>query len=122
MDWYCENIIHGDTVVEKVYESETVIAFHHTRPFWEHHIVVIPKQHIESMASSESNNSSLLSEIMGVLSNLARDFESSYGGCHIGTNVGTYQSAKHMHWYIHSGARVRDRQGNLIADPTSKDS
>lgn len=43
MDWHCENIINGDLSVNKVYESDNIVAFHHTRPFWEHHIVAIPK-------------------------------------------------------------------------------
>jgi len=42
MDWYCENVINGDLNIDKVYESETILAFHHTKPFWEHHIVVVP--------------------------------------------------------------------------------
>lgn len=119
MDWYCENIINGDLSVNKVYESENIVAFHHTRPFWEHHIVAIPKTHIESMASSEAHNPELMSELMSVMHQLAIDFKDKYGGCHIGTNVGSYQSAKHMHWYIHAGQRVRDRDGNLI-DERSK--
>lgn len=114
MDWYCENVINGDLKIDKVYESETILAFHHTKPFWEHHIVVVPKQHIESMASPEARDPNLMAEIMNLMSELAEDFQAKYGGCHIGTNVGSYQSAKHLHWYIHAGERVRDRQGVLI--------
>ena len=116
MDWYCENVIHGDLSVEKVYESATVLAFHHTKPFWEHHVVIIPKKHIESMASLEAKDAILMGEIMSVVSDLAEDFRRQYGGCHVGTNIGTYQSAKHMHWYIHAGNRVRDQNGNLVID------
>lgn len=116
MDWYCENVIHGNLEIDTVYDSPTVLAFHHTKPFWEHHIVVVPKQHIGSMASPEAKNAALISEIMHLLSDLANDFEAQFGGCHIGTNVGSYQSTKHMHWYIHAGKRIRDEQGHLI-DP-----
>ena len=114
MDWYCENVIHGDLPIEKVYESATVLAFHHTKPFWEYHVVIVPKKHIESMASAEAKDAVLMAEIMNVASDLAEEFRQKYGGCHLGTNVGTHQSAKHMHWYIHSGERIRDREGNLI--------
>ena len=114
MDWYCENVIHGDLDVEIVYESDTLLAFQHTKPFWEHHIVAVPKEHIVSMASEEARNADLMAEIMGLMSRLAKEFEEKYGGCHIGTNVGTYQSARHLHWYIHAGERIRDKQGVLI--------
>jgi hypothetical protein len=33
MDWYCENIIQGDLDVEKIRETELIIAFKHTKPF-----------------------------------------------------------------------------------------
>lgn len=85
MDWYCENIINGDLSVNKVYDSDNIVAFHHTRPFWEHHIVAIPKMHIESMASPEANDSDLMSELMSVMHKLAIEFHHKYGGCHIGT-------------------------------------
>jgi len=114
VDWYCENVIHGDLPVDKVYESESVIAFHHTRPFWEHHVVIVPRNHIESIASEEAKDVELMGEIMGVISNIAKEFNQQFGGCHVGTNVGSYQSAKHMHWYVHAGLRVRDREGRLI--------
>jgi len=63
------------------------------------------------MASKEARDPNLMAEIMNLMSELAEEFQSKYGGCHIGTNVGSYQSAKHLHWYIHAGERVRDRQG-----------
>ena len=114
MDWYCENVIHGDLPIDVVYESDGVIAFHHTKPFWEYHVVMIPKQHIESVASEEAKNIALAGELMSVISDVAREFEQKYGGCHVGTNIGSYQSSKHMHWYVHAGQRIRDREGNLI--------
>ena len=82
MDWYCENVIHGDLDIEKVYESDTVIAFHHTKPFWEHHIVAVPKEHIVSMASSGARNAELMAEMMDLMSKLAEEFEEKSGGCH----------------------------------------
>ena len=68
------------------------------------------------MASPEANQSELMLELMSVMHKLAIEFNRKYGGCHIGTNVGSYQSTKHMHWYIHAGQRVRDRDGNLIEE------
>jgi histidine triad (HIT) family protein len=53
MDWYCKNIIQGDLNVEKVRETDLIIAFKHIKPFWEHYIVVVPKKHIESLAEPE---------------------------------------------------------------------
>lgn len=108
MDWYCENIIQGNLEVDKVYESDTVVAFWHTKPFWEYHIVAVPKKHIISMANLELYDIEVITEIMVLMSKLAKEFENQCGGCHIGTNVGSHQSTKHLHWYIHAGKRIRE--------------
>ena len=59
MDWYCENVIRGDLPVDIVYESNTVLAFHHIKLFREHHIVIIPKKHIDSVACEDAKNAAL---------------------------------------------------------------
>jgi histidine triad (HIT) family protein len=47
-DFYCDEVLSGKTLVNKVFETENVLAYHHTRSFYPIHIVVIPKRHIES--------------------------------------------------------------------------
>ncbi len=41
-DFYCDEVLSGRTQVERVLETEQVLAFHHTRPYWPVHIVIIP--------------------------------------------------------------------------------
>ncbi|WP_223292252.1 HIT domain-containing protein [Salipaludibacillus neizhouensis] len=48
-DIYCDEILNGLLPVKKVIETERVLAFYHTRPKFEAHIVVIPKKHIPSL-------------------------------------------------------------------------
>ncbi|HUR97980.1 MAG TPA: HIT domain-containing protein, partial [Pyrinomonadaceae bacterium] len=62
-DFYCDEVLSGRTPVEKVLETENVLAYHHTRPFWEIHIVVIPKTHVDSLLRVEDD---LLVELLGV--------------------------------------------------------
>lgn len=50
-DFYCDEVLNGKTQVNKVIETDHVLAYHHTRPFYEHHIVVIPKIHVQSLIS-----------------------------------------------------------------------
>ncbi len=38
-DFYCDEVLSGHTAVEKVWETEDTLAFYHTRPFYEIHIV-----------------------------------------------------------------------------------
>jgi histidine triad (HIT) family protein len=34
-----------------VHDDDWIVAFHHTRPFWETHIVVVPKKHVASLTT-----------------------------------------------------------------------
>ena len=50
MDCLFCKIISGDIPSQKVYESETVVAFKDINPQAPVHILIIPKFHIESLA------------------------------------------------------------------------
>ncbi len=104
-DIYCQEIIPGKLKVEIIFETELVMAFHHTRPYWEHHVVIIPKQHIVSL-SCYPNNDALNKDFFNAIQFVTQLFEEAYGGCRISSNVGNYQSSKHLHWYVHQGKRL----------------
>ena len=104
-DIYCEQIIPGKLKVEIVFETDLVMAFHHTKPYWEHHVVIIPKMHIESLANYP-NNPQLNEDFFTAIRVVTKLFEDNFGGCRISSNVGNYQTSKHLHWYVHYGKRL----------------
>jgi histidine triad (HIT) family protein len=84
-----------------------VLAFHHTRPFYPVHIVVIPKRHISSLISLTEADNDLLLELMLVVREVAAQVVSDYGACRVVTNLGEYQDSKHLHWHVASGQPLR---------------
>lgn len=112
--FYCQNILKGELKVKVVYESDRIFAFHHTQPYFEAHIVIIPKRHIDSLSSIESTNPVLAIEFIQAIQKITTQLEQQWGGCRVSSNVGNYQNSKHLHWYIHSGKRLRDEAGNSI--------
>ena len=110
-DIYCEQIIPGKLKVDIVFETPHVMAFHHTQPYWEHHVVIIPKTHIESL-SDYPNDPELNHDFFEAIKTVTRMFEDTYGGCRISSNVGDYQTSKHLHWYVHQGKRLRGEDGS----------
>lgn len=48
IDIYCNQILNDKIKVKKVEETENVLAFFHTKPYWLVHVVVIPQKHISS--------------------------------------------------------------------------
>ncbi|MBZ0291203.1 MAG: HIT domain-containing protein [Anaerolineae bacterium] len=100
-DFYCDEVLSGHTPVEKIIETERVLAFYHTRPFYPVHIVVIPRQHIDSLLTLQDDT--LLAELFRVIQQVAAQVVAEQGTARVVTNLGDYQESKHLHWHIISG-------------------
>jgi histidine triad (HIT) family protein len=100
-DFYCDEVLSGNTEVTKVIETERVLAFHHTRPSYPVHIVVIPRQHVDSLLTLDDD--ALLVGLMKVVRQVASSVVESHGACRVITNLGYYQDSKHLHWHVISG-------------------
>ena len=103
-DFYCEEVLSSKTPVEKVFETENVLAYHHTRPFWETHIVVIPKTHVDSLLTVDND---LLIELLDVVKKVAAQVLTEKGAARVLTNLGQYQDSKHLHFHVNSGDKIR---------------
>lgn len=103
-DFYCDEVLSGKTSVEEVFETENVLAYHHTRPFWKTHIVVIPKTHVDSLLTVENE---LLIELLDVVKIVATRVLEGKGAARVLTNLGDYQDSKHLHFHVNSGEKVR---------------
>ena len=102
-DFYCDEVLSGRTAVNRVAETANVLAYHHTRPFWPVHIVVIPKRHVPSLLALEEGDAPLLLELIQVIREVARRVTAEHGACRVLTNLGSYQDSKHLHWHVSSG-------------------
>ncbi len=102
-DFYCDVAIAGKIELKKEYESDNVLAYHHTRPHWPVHIVVVPKKHISSFTTATMADEAVLKELLQVVQALAKKVETEHGAARILTNLGTYQDSKHLHIHINSG-------------------
>ena len=106
-DFYCEEVLNGKTPVEKVSETENVLAYHHTRPFWETHIVVIPKRHISSLLTLEEGDDTLFLELFTVIREVAGRVVAEKGAARVLTNLGKYQDSRHLHFHVYAGGKIR---------------
>jgi histidine triad (HIT) family protein len=106
-DFYCDEVLSGKTQVNKVFETENVLANYHTRPFYPIHIVAVPKKHIASLITLEESDNDLLLELIGVIKQVAAKVTTENGACRVITNLGNYQDSKHLHWHIVSGEPIK---------------
>ena len=101
-DFYCENVFSGKIEVDKVIEADRVLAFHHTKPIWTTHIVVVPKVHISSIF--EADDKTLLAILDACKA--AIDKLGLKDGFKIRTNGGDFQDSKHLHFHILAGKEL----------------
>ena len=81
----------------------TDLGFHHTRPFWPVHIVVVPKRHVPSLTDLGGADVDLLHKVLDVVREVARSVEQTEGACRVLTNLGGYQDSKHLHFHVNAG-------------------
>ncbi|HEX5598660.1 MAG TPA: HIT domain-containing protein [Micromonosporaceae bacterium] len=106
-DFYCDEALSGRTKVTVVMETEDVLAFEHTRPFWPVHIVVVPKRHVPSLVDLGDADEDLLHRVLAVVRQVAARVEQEQGACRVLTNLGRYQDSKHLHFHVCSGLPFR---------------
>lgn len=108
MDCLFCKIVNGDIPAEKVYEDDKVLAFKDINPAAPVHILVIPKQHISSVAEITKENSSVISHIFEVIAKLAQEFKLK-DGYRVVTNSGEQagQTVLHLHFHILGGRKMR---------------
>lgn len=103
---FCK-IIAGEIPSNKVYEDETVLAFRDIAPQAPTHILVIPKEHIDSVACVTSENSAVVAHIFEVIAKVAAQ-EGLTGGYRVVSNCGDHagQTVKHLHFHILGGQQL----------------
>jgi histidine triad (HIT) family protein len=111
-DFYCEEVLSGRTPVQKVVETDNILAYHHTRPFYPVHIVAIPKRHIPSLLALEPADNDLLLELMRVVKQAAAQVVAEHGACRVITNMGNYQDSKHLHFHVVFGQPLVNKGKN----------
>ena len=101
---FCK-IVAGEIPSTKVYEDELVLAFRDIDPQAPQHILVIPKQHIESAACITVENSAVVAHIFEKIAALAAGLGFADDGFRVVSNVGERagQSVKHLHFHILAG-------------------
>jgi histidine triad (HIT) family protein len=101
-DWYCDDVLSGRLEVERIFEDERVLAFHHPRPSARPHAVVIPKAHVASLLAPEAVDGELLASMVLGVQQAARSLglDSGGNGFYLRANAAAPGVTPHMHWHV----------------------
>lgn len=108
MDCLFCKIVSGDIPSTKVYEDDKVLAFKDINPLAPVHILVIPKEHIDSAAAVTAENSAVVAHIFEVIAKIAKEQGIDKDGFRVVSNCGENgcQSVKHLHFHILGGRKL----------------
>ncbi len=106
---FCK-IAAGEIPSKKVFENEHVYAFHDINPVAPVHILVIPKNHIASMAEISAENSQIVAHCFEAIAEIARA-EKLEGGFRVISNCGSDagQTVFHLHYHIIAGRALGEK-------------
>ena len=101
---FCK-IVNGDIPSDKIYEDDEIVAFHDINPVAPVHFMIIPKEHVPSLADVAQRHESVLGRMMGLAGRLARE-QGSPDGFRTIVNTGRVgrQDVFHLHMHIIGGA------------------
>jgi histidine triad (HIT) family protein len=99
-DWYCEDVLSGKLDVDKVWEDERVLAFHHPEPKSKIHVIVIPKKHVPSLLDPAALDGELLISMLMAIQHVAKTLGLDKTGFYIRANAAEPGVTPHMHWHI----------------------
>lgn len=104
---FCK-IVAGAAPGRKVYEDEHVLAFWDIRPRAKVHLLVIPKQHVNSLQELEELPEATRAALLTVCVKVARDNGILDKGFRVIANSGkdASQSVFHLHFHVVGGEKL----------------
>jgi len=95
-------IERGELPADLLYQDEGVIAFKDIAPRAPFHVLVVPRQHIASVAETDE---ALLGHLVRVAATLAKDAGFGERGFRVQINTGPDggQDVFHLHWHVYAG-------------------
>ncbi len=105
MDCLFCKIINGEVPSTKVYEDEYVYAFRDIDPKAPEHIVIVPKEHIESANFITADNSAYAAKMFEAAAKIAKELGFDKDGYRIVNNCGKNggQTVMHLHFHLMGG-------------------
>ena len=95
---FCK-IVAGSIPSSKIYEDEDVVVFNDIHPLAPVHFLIVPKVHIESLATCDATHQSLLGKMLLLAPRLAR--EQGLAGFRTMINTGREGGQEVFHLHVH---------------------
>ena len=89
--------------VQRLRETETLMAFHHPRPVYAVHILLVPKRPLSGLADLTAADADFMTDLFAAVQSLVSVFQLEEPGYRLIVNGGRYQDIPHLHFHLVSG-------------------
>ncbi len=102
---FCK-IVRGEIPSRKVYEDAEILAFHDIHPIAPVHFLIIPKEHLASLADAQPAHVPALGKMLALVGRLAAQ-EGADDGFRLIVNTGRVgrQEVMHVHAHVLGGSQ-----------------
>ncbi len=100
-------ITRGEIPCRKVYEDDEIVAFHDINPVAPVHFMLVPKQHLATLADAGDAHAVLLGKMLILAPRLAKEqgLENGFRTV-INTGKGGGQEIFHLHMHVIGGGNI----------------
>ena len=101
---FCK-IVDGSIPSTKVYEDDVCVAFNDLTPQAPTHVLIIPKEHLDSLAKAEANHKDTLGHLLLSAAEIARSKGFADDGYRVVINTNNHggQTVFHLHVHLLAG-------------------
>jgi len=89
--------------VDRIKETNKILAFKHPRPYWKEHILIVPKKAIKSLTEVTDADLEYISEAFQVAREIIKERGWKNSDFTIVTNGGKRQEVPQIHFHLGSG-------------------
>ncbi len=90
--------------VDRLRETETLIAFHHPKPAYPFHILIMPKKAVQTLTDLNPNDSAFLTDLFSTVQSLVNEFHLT--AYRLIVNGGEYQDLPQLHFHLISDVKA----------------
>ncbi len=90
--------------VKRLYENDKLVAFWHPKPFWEQHVLIVPKKKIKNIISLQESDMVYVSEVFKAVKVIVEQL--NWKEYTLLVNGGDRQEVNQMHFHLCTGKEL----------------
>jgi len=88
--------------LKRLRETETLMAFHHPKPSYPFHVLIVPKKAVKTLMDLDAKETAFLSDLYSTVQSLVEEFH--LPAYRLIVNGGEYQDFPQLHFHLVSNA------------------